>query len=164
MLEKDAPRTPDEFERLVRSSPNSSFVWIKYMAFMLSMADVEKARSIAERALQTINIREENEKLNIWVAYFNLENEYGNPPEEAVVKVFQRALQYCDPKKVHLALLGLYERTEQNKLADELLYKMIKKFKHSCKVIIELLSFHFTPILSIFGHTNFISPGTFRSG
>lgn len=49
MLEKDAPRTPDEFERLVRSSPNSSFVWIKYMAFMLSMADVEKARSIAER-------------------------------------------------------------------------------------------------------------------
>lgn len=33
------------------------------------------------RALQSINIREENEKLNIWVAYFNLENEYGNPPE-----------------------------------------------------------------------------------
>lgn len=33
------------------------------------------------RALRTINIREESEKLNIWVAYFNLENEYGNPPE-----------------------------------------------------------------------------------
>lgn len=33
------------------------------------------------RALNTINIREENEKLNIWVAYFNLENEYGNPPQ-----------------------------------------------------------------------------------
>lgn len=68
------------------------------------------------------------------MAYFNLENEYGNPPEEAVVKVFQRALQYCDPKKVHLALLGMYERTEQHKLADELLEKMTKKFKHSCKV------------------------------
>lgn len=26
-------------------------------------------------------MREENEKLNIWLAYFNLENEYGNPPE-----------------------------------------------------------------------------------
>ncbi|KAK1575786.1 hypothetical protein Q3G72_008289 [Acer saccharum] len=134
LLEKDVPRTADEFERLVRSSPNSSFVWIKYIAFMLSLADVEKARSIAERALRTINIREENEKLNIWVAYFNLENEYGNPPEEAVVKVFERALQYCDPKKVHLALLGMYERTEQHKLANELVDKMIKKFKHSCKV------------------------------
>lgn len=51
-----------------------------------------------------------------------------------MVKVFQRALQYCDPKKVHLALLAMYERTEQHKLADELLEKMTKKFKHSCKV------------------------------
>ncbi|KAL3841171.1 hypothetical protein ACJIZ3_025762 [Penstemon smallii] len=134
LLEKDTPRNADEFEKLIRSSPNSSFIWIKYMAFMLSLADIEKARSIAERALRTINIREESEKLNIWVAYFNLENEYGSPPEEAVTKIFQRALQYCDPKKVHLALLGMYERTEQHKLADELLDKMTRKFKHSSKV------------------------------
>ncbi|KAL6540426.1 hypothetical protein OROMI_024309 [Orobanche minor] len=134
LLEKDIPRNADEFEKLIRSSPNSSFIWIKYMAFMLSLADIEKARSVAERALRTINIREESEKLNIWVAYFNLENEYGNPSEEAVKKVFQRALQYCDPKRVHLALLGMYERTEQHKLADELLDKMSRKFKHSCKI------------------------------
>eukprot|EP00268_Persea_americana_P004314 TRINITY_DN1135_c1_g1_i2.p1 TRINITY_DN1135_c1_g1~~TRINITY_DN1135_c1_g1_i2.p1 ORF type:complete len:1393 (+),score=282.83 TRINITY_DN1135_c1_g1_i2:3381-7559(+) len=134
LLEQDIPRTADEFEKLVRSSPNSSFVWIKYMAFMLSMADVEKARSIAERALQTINFREEGEKLNIWVAYFNLENEYGNPPEEAVVKTFQRALQYCDPKKLHLSLIGMYERTNQHKLANELLDRMTRRFKSSCKV------------------------------
>jgi len=49
LLEKDAPRTTDEFEKAVRTSPNSSFVWIKYMQFMLSMADVEGARSVAER-------------------------------------------------------------------------------------------------------------------
>ncbi|KAF5193438.1 rRNA biogenesis protein RRP5, partial [Thalictrum thalictroides] len=134
LLEKDTPRNADEFEKLIRSSPNNSFVWIKYMAYMLSLADIEKARSIAERALQTINIREEAEKLNVWVAYFNLENEYGNPREEAVTKTFERALQYCDPKKVHLALLGMYERTEQYKLVDELLEKMLKKFKRSCKV------------------------------
>lgn len=134
LVEKDIPRSADEFEKMVRSSPNSSFVWIKYMAFMLSLADVENARSVAERALKTINIREESEKLNIWVAYFNLENEYGNPPEEAVEKLFHRALQYCDTKKVHLALLGMYERTEQHKLTDELLNKMMRKFKHSCKV------------------------------
>ncbi|XP_023641258.1 rRNA biogenesis protein RRP5 isoform X2 [Capsella rubella] len=134
LLENHAPESADEFEKLVRSSPNSSFVWIKYMAFMLSLADIEKARSIAERALSTINIREEEEKLNIWVAYFNLENEHGSPPEEAVKKVFERARQYCDPKKVYLALLGVYERTEQNKLADKLLDEMIKKFKQSCKI------------------------------
>lgn len=133
-LEKDMPRTAEEFEKLIRSSPNSSFVWVKYMAFILSMADVDKARAIAERALKAINFREENEKLNIWVAYLNLENEYGNPPDEAVMKVFQRALQFNDPKKVHIALLGMYEKTEQHKLADELMGKMTKRFKHSCKV------------------------------
>lgn len=45
------PETVDDFEKLVRSSPNSSFFWIKYMEFMLAQADVEKARSIAERYL-----------------------------------------------------------------------------------------------------------------
>lgn len=134
LLEEDIPRTTDEFEKVVRSSPNSSFVWIKYMQFMLSMADVEGARSVAERALRTINITCETEKLNIWVAYLNLENQYGNPPEEAVVKLFQRAVQFCDPLKLHLELLGLYERTEQHKLADELLDKMVKKFKQSSEV------------------------------
>ncbi|GAB4851487.1 hypothetical protein Ancab_030889 [Ancistrocladus abbreviatus] len=134
LLEGDIPRTTDEFEKLVRSSPNSSFLWIKYMSFMLSLADVEGARSVAERALQTINIRFEAEKLNIWVAYLNLENEYGNPREEAVMRIFQRALQYSDPLKVHLELLGVYERTEQHQLADELLEKMVKKFKHSSEV------------------------------
>ncbi|KAM7262095.1 hypothetical protein ACFE04_021172 [Oxalis oulophora] len=137
LLEKDAPRTADEFEKLVRVSPNSSFVWIKYMEFLDNMADSEKARAVAERALKTINFREENEKLNIWKAYFNLENKHGNPPQEAVTKVFQRALQYCDPKKVHLALFGMYERDDQNELADEVLKKMVKKFKKSCKVWLE---------------------------
>lgn len=49
LLEKDIPRTADEFEKLVRGSPNSSFVWIKYMAYMLDLADIAKARTIAER-------------------------------------------------------------------------------------------------------------------
>ncbi|CAN0879206.1 rRNA biogenesis protein RRP5 [Linum grandiflorum] len=134
LLENDVPQTADEFEKLVRGSPNSSFIWIKYMAFLLNTSDVEKARSVAERALRTISFREEGEKLNIWVAYFNLENEYGVPREEAVNKLFNRALQFCDSKKVHMALLGMYERTKQDKPADELVNKMVRKFKQSCKV------------------------------
>ncbi|PNY04593.1 protein RRP5, partial [Trifolium pratense] len=134
LLEEDVPRTADEFEKLVRSSPNSSFNWIKYMEFMISLADVEKARSIAERALKTINFREMDEKFNICKAYLNLENEYGNPKKEAIEKVLKKALEFYDGKKVYLALLGMYERTEQHSLADELLNKMTKEFKHSCKV------------------------------
>lgn len=122
------------------------------------------------RALKTINIRNEAEKQNIWVAFLNLENEYGNPREvcskygtlfrisplmhenytqiimetsntselfqQSVMKVFNRAIQQCDPLKLHLELLGLYERTDQNQLADELLQKMMKKFKDSTEVYV----------------------------
>ncbi|BBM98348.1 rRNA biogenesis protein RRP5 [Marchantia polymorpha subsp. ruderalis] len=134
LKDNETPETVDEFEQLVRASPNSSFVWIKYMAFMLSIADVERARAVAERALQTINFREESEKMNVWVAYLNLENAYGNPRKEAVLKVFQKAVQYCDPKKLYVALLGIYERTEQEDMADELLKTMVRKFKTSAKI------------------------------
>ncbi|TQD85713.1 hypothetical protein C1H46_028765 [Malus baccata] len=132
LLANDIPRTNEEYEKLVRTSPNSNFVWIKYMQFVLSTTNVEKARSIAESSTDYLfsvkgfgNIKldkeTEKEKLN------------GSPPEEAVRKVFQRAVQCNDSRMVHLALLGLYERTEQHRLAEELLNKMTKKFKTSCK-------------------------------
>ena len=52
--------------------------------------------------------------------------------QDAVIKLFQRALQYCDPLKLHFELLGLYERTEQHKLAEELLEKnyLLHNFSH----------------------------------
>lgn len=89
-----APQTTEDFERLVLASPNSSFVWIKYMALHLGLGDVAKARAVAERALKTINYREEGEKFNIWVAWLNLENAYGSPnPEDAAMELLHKALQ-----------------------------------------------------------------------
>lgn len=49
LLQNDIPRTGDEFEKLIRGSPNSSFAWIQYMAYCIDMAHIEKARSVAER-------------------------------------------------------------------------------------------------------------------
>lgn len=43
---KHAPETAEEFERLVMSSPNSSFIWIKYMAFHLELTEIDKAREV----------------------------------------------------------------------------------------------------------------------
>ena len=61
------------------ANPNSSLVYVRYIALQLSRGEVEKARKIAERALQKIGFREEREKQNIWVAYLNLENISGSP-------------------------------------------------------------------------------------
>jgi hypothetical protein len=47
----------------------------------------------------------------VWVALLNLENVYGQPPEEAAAALLARALQYCDQKKMYLAALAVFERT-----------------------------------------------------
>eukprot|EP00958_Prasinococcus_capsulatus_P013529 scaffold1399_cov410-Prasinococcus_capsulatus_cf.AAC.8 len=128
------PESVDEYEKLCMASPDSSFIWIKYMAFLLSLSEVEQARRVAERALQTIGFREEGEKLNVWVALLNLENMHGTPPDEAVLAVFQRALTLTDPKKLHIALLGIYERGEQYDAATELWKSACRRFRTSCKI------------------------------
>ena len=69
---------------------------------------------------QSDNCREEGEKFNIWQARLNLEMQYGDPPEEAVMKLFQRALSYTDQKKLYMALITLLERANQVSLSTSL--------------------------------------------
>ncbi|KAI9206531.1 uncharacterized protein BJ171DRAFT_422163 [Polychytrium aggregatum] len=133
LLDQDMPpESADDFDRLVVGSPNNSFLWIKYMAFQLQMAEVDKARQVAERALKTIEYREEREKLNVWVALMNLENSYGT--NESLQQVFTRAVAHNDPKTVYIHLVKIYERTQKSELAEELYKQMTKKFSMSSKV------------------------------
>ncbi|XP_069755491.1 protein RRP5 homolog [Narcine bancroftii] len=126
------PQTADDFDRLVLSSPNSSIVWMQYMAFHLHTTEIEKARAVAERALKTICFREEQEKLNVWVALLNLENLYGT--EESLTKVFERAVQYSNPLKVFQQLARVYTRSEKYKEADNLYNTMLKRFRQESSV------------------------------
>lgn len=112
LLHEEAPQVADDFERLLVANPNSSYMWIKYMAFYIQMTEIENARKVAERALSMINFRDEQEKLNIWVAYLNLENSFGD--SESLSKVFERAISYNDPKKVYIHLATIYDKTDKN--------------------------------------------------
>jgi rRNA biogenesis protein RRP5 len=109
-----APEMPEDFERMLLGSPNNSFLWIKYMAFQLELAETEKARQIAERALKIINFREEQERLNILVAYLNLENKFGTP--ETLSTIFEKSCSMSDPKKVHIQMVKIFERNDQNEV------------------------------------------------
>ena len=64
----ETPETTVDFERLVASNPNSSEVWIKYMAFHLSLADIDSARNVAARAFKRIEFREEGEKVSCCIS------------------------------------------------------------------------------------------------
>ncbi|XP_053927644.1 protein RRP5 homolog [Cuculus canorus] len=133
------PQSADDFDRLVLSSPNSSILWLQYMAFHLQATEIEKARAVAERALKTICFREEQEKLNVWVALLNLENMYGT--EETLMKVFERAVQYNEPLKVFQHLCDIYANSEKYKQAEELYHTMLKRFRQEKSVWLKYASF-----------------------
>jgi predicted Zn-dependent protease len=50
-------RTQEEFEELVKQAPNDSHLWIEYMQFYIDQAEIDRARSLAERALGSIYYR-----------------------------------------------------------------------------------------------------------
>jgi rRNA biogenesis protein RRP5 len=139
----NAPDTVDDFNRLVASSPNSSYIWIQFMAFYINLVEIEKSRQVAERALKTISFREEKEKFNVWIAYLNLENRFGSP--DSLKAVLNRAVQYNEPKHVYLSLLKIYEKTGKFSEAEELLNSVLfKKFKGSSKVWTQTGQFYYT--------------------
>ncbi|KAK9326007.1 hypothetical protein V1517DRAFT_312424 [Lipomyces orientalis] len=93
-LSTKEPESISDFERMLLGSPNSSALWIRYMAFQIQLGEVERAREVAKRALKTINYREEKEKLNIWVALLNLENSFGT--KETLEDTFKESCVYMD--------------------------------------------------------------------
>ena len=196
---KHAPETAEEFERLVMSSPNSSFIWIKYMAFHLELTEIDKAREVrssliivalmppacaisfvcalvcdltafcvfacmlactsetdsrcrggeqvSERALKTINFREEQEKLNVWVARLNLENLYGS--RETLMNKFEEACKLNDAKKMHMQLLAIFEKNGEAQVTEHFFKTLTRKFRSSCKVLV-------SPRFSLPLHTPFL--------
>lgn len=121
------PETVDDFNRLVLVSPNSSIVWLRYMAFHLRQAEIEKARAVARRALDSIQFREEQEKLNIWTALLNLEHLYGT--QDSLNNVFKQALEFNEPLKVYNHLAQIYVTADKHEEAEELYKQMLSKFK-----------------------------------
>lgn len=147
-LDTDGPQSPDDFERLLLSEPDSSSLWLRYMAFHLSLGDVAQARQIGERALKTITLGLEDEKLNLWTALLNLEVAYNaadaDDNNEAVESTFQRACAVNDPQEIHARLTSIYIQSGKHAAAEDLFNRMLKKFgSRDPKVWINYASFLF---------------------
>lgn len=121
------PHTPDQFERALMKDRNSSFTWIKYMAFHLETAETEKARAVAKKAIASINFREEGELLNVWMALLNLEIRYGN--DETYTETLREAVQRNDPFKVYTRTLSVLLEMEKIEEATQIIETLKKKFK-----------------------------------
>lgn len=105
-LNTRAPQSAQDFERLLVANPESSVLWMNYMAFLLQLSEVDSARAVARRALESIPLREQDEKQNIWIALLNLEHSFGTP--ETTREVFQEACKFMDPVVMHKKMAGIY--------------------------------------------------------
>ena len=122
-----APRSADDYERLLLGSPNSSYAWLRYMSFMLGLTEVDKARQIGERALKTIALAEHKERFNIWAALINLEKAHGD--EESIAKATSRALLGANPKAVYMHVASMHERAKDSDSADVAFEAACKKYR-----------------------------------
>ncbi|KXN86783.1 rRNA biogenesis protein RRP5 [Leucoagaricus sp. SymC.cos] len=131
-LQTKTPESNADFERVLLGSPNSSYVWIQYMSFQLQLSEIDKAREIGKRAIKTINFREEQERMNVWIALLNLENVYGT--DESLDATFKDAARANDSKTIHLRLASILEQSSKHDKAVEQYQKTCKKFGASSKV------------------------------
>ncbi|KAG5341859.1 RRP5 protein, partial [Acromyrmex heyeri] len=127
LVSNQAPNSIDQFDRLILSSPDSSLVWLQYMAYHLQATEIDKARAVARRAIKTINFREENERLNVWNAWLNLESRYGTA--ESLNDVFQEAVRTNDAYKVYMHMLTIHADAGRKTELEKLIGTVISKFK-----------------------------------
>lgn len=127
------PKSPDEFQKLLLATPNSSYLWAQYMAFHLGLEQFEEARNVAEKALRTIGVRSTKELMNIWVAYLNLENAHGTA--ESLTAIFRRALRHTDNELiVHEKLADIFKASKKNQQLLALCRVMTTKFRNEPRV------------------------------
>eukprot|EP01035_Chromulina_nebulosa_P016871 gene16871-22359_t len=115
------PESSNDFERLLISQPNSSYIWIQYMTFYLKSANINEAREVAERALKSILFREEDEKFNVWIAYINMEYKFGTT--DTLEKVFKRAVNESKGKYIYLSMAQSYEQNNHISEAEDIYNK-----------------------------------------
>jgi len=135
------PQTEMEFERLVATSPDSSLVWIQYMAHFLQSCQYEKARGIAKKAVNRINFREEKEILNVYLAWLNMENVFGSP--ESLDIVLKEAVQRNDEYKVLTQMTEVFDKSSKFSEAEKVFKTLARKFRPKKEVWVRYGQFYF---------------------
>ncbi|XP_045531099.1 protein RRP5 homolog [Pieris brassicae] len=131
---ENEPRSVEQFQRALLASPDCSQLWIAYMAFHLQATEIERARGVARKAINTINFREEQERLNVWIALLNLEHRFGT--KESQTKTLEEALQMNDRYQVHSKLLEILLDTSKQQELIQICDLMQKKYRQNINMYI----------------------------
>ncbi|XP_028139562.1 protein RRP5 homolog [Diabrotica virgifera virgifera] len=136
-----APESAEHFDRLLLASPNSSKLWLQYMAFHVAATEFEKARAVAKRALENINYTYVDERFNIWITLLNFENTYGT--NESFSKVFEEAVKCNDDLKIYLETIRILAESGQIAEMEEKIKKVRNKHKQNSHMWIEVAKIYY---------------------
>ncbi|KAK5647128.1 hypothetical protein RI129_005592 [Pyrocoelia pectoralis] len=126
------PESEEHFERLVAGNPNSSELWAKYIAYCVSNAEIHKARNIAKSALKRIDLKETEERYNIWITLLNLENSYGD--KDSFNMAFEEAIRCNEDLRIYLDVIALFANSEKYAEMNEKIKKVKSKHKTNPKM------------------------------
>ncbi|KAH1024610.1 protein RRP5 homolog [Dendroctonus ponderosae] len=131
-----APESAEQFDRLLLSKPDSAELWAKYIAFHIAATEIDKARSVAKRALATINMTKTEEKFKIWIVFLKLENMFGT--EETFEKALEDALKFNDSLQVYLKVIEMFAENGKFTEMEGKISKVRAKYKQEPTMWLEL--------------------------
>jgi rRNA biogenesis protein RRP5 len=111
------------------------------MAFMLDHLGVESARRVAERAVKAVSISNDEDKFNLWVAYMNLENNFGT--QQTLQSVVKRALEVNDRQQIYLQLINIYQTAQKFQYIEDIYKQLSKKYNDSLQIWNNFIEFLF---------------------
>ena len=111
------------------------------MAFILEKLDVGAGRRVAERAVKSVSISNELDKLNIWIAFMNMENNFGN--QDSLSAIVKRALEVNDRKKIYLQLINIYRSSGKYQFIEQIFKQLCKKYHNELDIWSDYLDFLF---------------------
>ncbi|KAL5273952.1 PDCD11 family protein [Megaselia abdita] len=126
------PDSVDQFDRLVLSEPNNSKNWINYMVYHIQSSECDKARAVARRALKALSFRNDKDILNVWVALFNIELNYGT--KQSFNDIVKEALQCNDPATVYTRIFEILSKANKYQELDDLVNIAIRKHKENVEI------------------------------
>ncbi|XP_018325003.1 protein RRP5 homolog [Agrilus planipennis] len=136
------PQSADQFDRLLIANPNSSKLWIQYMAFHIGNTQNDRARAVARKAIETIDMRESQEKLNVWLALLNLENRFGD--KESFDKTFEEASRCNDSYEVYIETIKMLADSQRYAEMQEKIRRVKGKFKQDPRMWIDIAKIYYT--------------------
>uniref|UniRef100_A0A1B6G243 S1 motif domain-containing protein n=1 Tax=Cuerna arida TaxID=1464854 RepID=A0A1B6G243_9HEMI len=131
MGSEDNPQTVDQYDRAVLTRPDDADLWIRYISYHLQATEIEKARAVARRALQTIGVSLAAERLEVWTALLSLENLFGT--QESLKSSLDEALRNNDEFSVFSKMLKIFSDSNKPQETEQLVQRMLRKLQGSSK-------------------------------